>query len=70
MPSTCTVQAPHCGDAAAELGAGQAERIAQHPEQRRVRLDVDLMGLTVDLELHADPVLGWLLAATSAPIFE
>ena len=36
LPSTCTVQAPHCADAAAELGAGEAEVVAQHPEQRRV----------------------------------
>src|SRR5438270_2037753 len=28
--------------AAAVLGAGQAERVAQHPQQRRVGIDVDL----------------------------
>ena len=34
--------------AAAELGAGHAERVAQDPEQRRVRIGVDLTGLAVD----------------------
>ena len=36
-PSRCTVQAPHRRHAAAELGAGQAELVAQDPQQRRVR---------------------------------
>src|SRR5579859_1234559 len=35
------------GDAAAELGPGQAQLVAQHPEQRRVVLDIELMGLAV-----------------------
>ena len=29
-------------DAAAEFGAGQSELVAQHPEQRRLRLDIEL----------------------------
>ena len=40
------------GDAAAELGAGQAERVAQHPQQRRVGLDIDLVGSSVDGKRH------------------
>ena len=39
------------GHAAAELGAGEAQRVAQHPQQRRFRIDVDLHGLAVDVEL-------------------
>ena len=31
-------------DAAAVLGAGQPELVAQHPEQRRVGVGVDLVG--------------------------
>jgi hypothetical protein len=38
------------GDPAAEFRAGQAELVAQHPEQRRIRLDVDLMAASVDRE--------------------
>src|SRR5437899_3360887 len=38
------------GDAAAELGAGEPERVAQHPEERRVGGDVDRFALTVDGE--------------------
>ena len=34
--------------AAAELGADQIEVIAQHPEQRRFRIDVELDGAVVD----------------------
>ena len=43
MPSTCTVQAPHWAIPQPILGAGQAERVPQHPKQRRVRLDLDLV---------------------------
>jgi hypothetical protein len=35
-------------DAAAELGAGQAELVPQDPEQGRFRFDVELMGFSVD----------------------
>ena len=37
-PSTCTVQAPQAADAAAELGAGQVEHVAQRPQQRQRRI--------------------------------
>src|SRR3989449_11978 len=40
--------------AAAELGAGQPDHVAQHPEQRHVRRHVDLMGLTVDFQRDHD----------------
>ena len=34
--------------AAAELGAGHAEHVAQHPQERRVAVDIDAMGGSVD----------------------
>src|SRR2546430_7581453 len=37
-------------DAAAELGARETERVAQHPEERRVGCDVDGFALAVDGE--------------------
>src|SRR5256714_8666861 len=37
-------------DAAAELGARESERVAQHPEQRRVGRDVDRLTLAVESE--------------------
>src|SRR5258705_5912577 len=37
-------------DTAAELRAGHAQRIAQHPKERRLRLDIDVDILAVDLE--------------------
>jgi hypothetical protein len=44
----------------AELGAGHAEHVAQHPEQRRVAVDIDAPRLTVELIVKAmassDPV--------------
>ena len=39
-------------DAAAELGAGQAQLIAEHPEKRHVVFDIDLVQGSVDPELH------------------
>jgi hypothetical protein len=36
--------------AAAELGAGHAQYVAQHPQQRRVAIDVDAVHLAVDLQ--------------------
>ena len=36
------------GDAAAIFGAGQADRVADDPEQRRVGFNVDVVGLSVD----------------------
>ena len=49
-PSRCTVQAPHSADAAAELGAGQTEVVAQHPQQRRIGLDIHSRGLAIKVE--------------------
>ena len=37
-------------DAAAIFGAGQADLVAQRPEQRHFRLDIELMLGTIDLE--------------------
>jgi len=39
------------GDAAAILGAGQSDRVAQHPQQRGVGVDIDLMGLSIHAEI-------------------
>src|SRR5712691_8386482 len=39
------------GDAAAIFGAGQPDVFTDRPKQRRVRLDVDIDGLSVDAEL-------------------
>src|SRR5579862_7745576 len=36
------------GDAATIFGAGQADRVADDPEQRRVGFSVDVVGLSVD----------------------
>ena len=43
-------------DAAAELGAGQAEVLAEHPQQRLGGVGLDGVGHTVDgeRELHGD----------------
>src|SRR6202030_1625529 len=49
-------------DAATIFGAGHAERIAQHPQQRGVGLDVDVMALTIDDE-------GWhSVSPVSSPV--
>ena len=37
-------------DAAAEFRAGQADHVAQHPKQRRIGLDIDLLGRSVDFD--------------------
>ncbi len=55
-PLTCTVQAPHCGDAAAEFRAGQPDLLAQDPEKRRLALDIELMRGPVDLDGDHDVV--------------
>jgi hypothetical protein len=39
------------GDAAAVFGAGQSDRVAQHPQQRRVGIDIHLMRLTIHVEI-------------------
>ena len=44
------------GNAAAIFGACQAEFIAQDPEQRHVRLDIDLERLPIDRQLHGGPL--------------
>jgi hypothetical protein len=38
------------GDAATVFGAGQADGIPQHPQQRGVGINIDLMGLSIDAE--------------------
>ena len=43
------------GNAAAELGAGKADHVAQHPEKRHVRGHVDLKRPAVDREFHGYP---------------
>ena len=43
------------GHAAAELGAGQADQVAQHPEQRHVAGRIDFMLPPVDVEFHRTP---------------
>ena len=40
------------GHAAAEFGSRQAERVAQHPEKRRVGRHGNVVFLSVDLQLH------------------
>src|SRR5258705_6710303 len=44
-------------DAAAELGAREAERIAQHPEHRRVARDIHFLRLAIQAKRDH----GWLL---------
>jgi hypothetical protein len=39
------------GDAAAILGAGQPDRVAQHPQQRGVGVDIDLMSPSIHAEI-------------------
>ena len=49
-PSMCTVQAPHCADAAAEFGAVQADDLADRPEQGHVGIGVERGGFAVERE--------------------
>src|SRR5262249_9259335 len=54
--------------AATELGPGHAEHVAQHPQQRGVAVDIDLMGCAVDLQMKAMAASGWLrLIGSSRP---
>ena len=53
MDSACAAQ-PH---AATEFRAGQAERIAQDPEQRHLRNDIDALPLSVQSELYWHVIL-------------
>src|SRR5712692_1673085 len=39
-------------DATAVFGAGQPDLLPDHPQQRCIRVDVDLVGLAVDIELN------------------
>ena len=41
MPSTCTVQAPHCAMPQPNLVPVSADDVADRPEQRHVRIDVE-----------------------------
>ena len=41
---------PAFRDAAAEFRAGQADHVAQYPEKRRIGLDIDLPGCSVDFD--------------------
>jgi hypothetical protein len=40
------------GHAAAELGAGHAQGIAQYPEQGHVGRDIGFNSLAIDIQLH------------------
>ena len=42
-PLAMTVQAPHCAETAAELRSAQREVVAEHVEQGRRRIDVDVL---------------------------
>ena len=63
-------------DAAAVLGAGHAERVAQHPQQRGVGLDLDVVALAIDDESwHCGPPVmlpdeGAKLGAQAAGVVE
>src|ERR1700722_19994089 len=52
----------HCAstalrDTAAEFCARQTDHVAQHPEKRRIGLDVDLPGCAVDIDVdHCGPL--------------
>ena len=62
-PPTCTVQAPHIADAAAELRAGQADVVADDPQQRSVVLDVDRHGAAIDVKrghVRSPAVAHWM----------
>ena len=49
-PSTWTVHAPHSEAPQPVLGARQADRVAQAPEERRVGFDVQVIASAVHLE--------------------
>ena len=60
-PSICTVQAPHSAAAAAELRAGHAEHVAQHPQKRRVAVDIDAVCGPVDFNREGHHALLFFL---------
>src|SRR5262245_36476059 len=46
-------------NAAAVFGAGQSDVLADRPEQRRIWLDVDVKGFSVDRKVcHRSPLIG------------
>ena len=53
--------------AAAELRAGHAQHVAQHPKQRRVAVDIDAMRLTVDFNGEGHDVLSLVHQPHPAP---
>lgn len=52
LPSTITVQAPHGRARSRISGGAEVEPAAQHIEQRRIRIGVDLMLAAIDLHRH------------------
>ena len=48
LPSRWIVHAPHKREAATEFRASHAEHVAQHPEQRRVVVDIGAVRGSVD----------------------
>lgn len=48
-PSRCTVIGAAQSLAATKLGPGHAEHVAQHPQERSVAVDIDLMRCAIDL---------------------
>src|SRR5215831_15253117 len=53
-------------DAAAVFRSGEADLLPNHPEQRRRRVDVDLVGFAIDGEAHSLCLLFWIPAANAA----
>ena len=57
-PSMWTVQAPQLAHAAAKLGAGQLQMLAQRPKQRRLAVQRKLALLAVQCESNHEPSPG------------
>src|SRR3984957_12736144 len=56
-------------DPATILRTGESDRIAQHPKQRGVRLDIDLVRLSVDgKRYHSSPFPRRTVAGAPAPV--
>src|SRR5262245_52733650 len=53
--------------AATELGPGHAEHVEQHPQQRGVAVDIDLMGCAVDLQHESHGCLSVAAADRKQP---
>src|SRR6266404_7004265 len=65
---------PALRDAAAELRAGQLEPLADHPQERRARIDVNRLRLPVDQQYRHDascvggkPTISWREPSTKSP---